>query len=157
MFITKDWVQEKGACLGGMKYFLEHWPEGAEYQTILDQLAKDNEAGYADWLMEHAGRTDAVMEVQGDLKVEGNIFFAGFIRVSGFLSAGLRIKAGEGIKAGEDFGIYAGLRLRISLKAKYALVVAKEVPKNLLLGIFKPQNGSPQESEVEAGETSSNG
>ena len=175
MFINKDWVKEKGACTEGFRYFIEHFPEGAEYQSILDVLAKDNQGGYADWLMKHAGRTDAVLEVDGDLEIEGNLFFAGMIKVSGFIKASLRIKAGssieagldikagwgieagwgikagssieagsdikagEGIEAGEDYGIYAGLRIRVSLKAKYALVVAKEMPNNLLLGIFKPR------------------
>ena len=155
MFITLDYLKEKSACGAGQRYFADHFPEGAEYQAVLDVLAKDNQGGYADWLMDNVGKTDAVMEIDGDLEVEGNIFFAGLIKVSGFIKASLRIKAGwgieagsgikagwgieagSGIEAGDDYGIYAGLRVRISLKAQYAVVVAKEAPKNLMLGIFK--------------------
>jgi hypothetical protein len=168
MLITLDLLKEKSACHSGQKYFTDHFPvdlfpEGAEYQDVLDQLAKDDEGGYADWLLRNIGKTDAVMEVDGDLEVEGNIFFAGVIKVAGFIEAGSGIKAGWGIEAGSgikagwgieagsgikagsgieaglDFGIYAGLRVRVSLKAQYAVVIAKEMPKNLLLGIFKPK------------------
>jgi UDP-3-O-[3-hydroxymyristoyl] glucosamine N-acyltransferase len=53
------------------------------------------------------------------------------------IKAGWGIKAGDGINAGADWGIYAGLRLKLSLKAQHAKVIAKTRPKNLLLGEYE--------------------
>jgi uncharacterized protein (DUF342 family) len=100
MFITLEFLKEKSACSAVQKYFSDHFPEGAEYQDVLDVLAKENERNYADWLLKNVGKTDAVMEIDDDLEVEGNIFFAGSIKIKGFLKATLSIKAGSGIEAG---------------------------------------------------------
>ena len=191
MLITLDWLREKGACADAVKRFEETYgQEGAEYQDVLDALAKENNASWASWLIQKAGRTNAVLEVDGDLVVEASIFFSGFIKATGRIAAkhlmagwgieaGEGIKAGGGIKAGEgieagggieagegikagggieagegikagwdieagwgieaggDYGIYAGLRIRISLKSKYALVIANVRPENIVLGEFK--------------------
>ena len=53
------------------------------------------------------------------------------------MGAGGGIKAGEGIEAGGDFGIYAGLSVRLSLKSQYAIVSAKTEPPNIQTGTFK--------------------
>ena len=157
MKITLDWLKEKNACGEARREFAKRFPEGAEYQDVLDALAAENNFEWAYWLMHAAGPVDTVLEVE-ELTAEASLFFAGkvivkgaievakWILAGGGIEAGGGIKAGEGIEAGNDFGIYAGLRLRISLKAEYAVVKAKEMPNNLLLGTFEKR-----EKEVEAG------
>ena len=158
MQITHEWAREKGACDGGMQWFQEHFPDGGDYQEILDELAKENRSDWASWLIQNAGRLNTVLEIDGNLDVEHSIFFAGFIRVKGFLRAAKRIiagsgiKAGWGIEAGSDWGIYAGLRVRISMKAEYALVVAKTEPRNIICGTFKTAQEKPETSEGDQAE-----
>ena len=60
-----------------------------------------------------------------------------FVRAGMFVEAGTFVRAGGSVEAGEDYGIYAGLNIKISLKAQYAIVIAKTKPKNLLLGTFQ--------------------
>ena len=52
------------------------------------------------------------------------------------IKAGGGIEAGWGIKAGDDFGIYAGLKIRIRQKKEYATIRAKEKPQNIVCGEF---------------------
>ena len=111
MFITKESLKEKGACGAGTRAFIERFPEGAEYQTILDALAAENNYEWASWLMYQFGTTDTVMEIN-ELNIEASLFFAGKIIVKGaikiakWLLAGRGIEAGDGIEAG--WGIKAG-------------------------------------------------
>ena len=62
------------------------------------------------------------------------------------IEAGWGIKAGEGIKAGADYGIYAGLRLRISQKMR-AVVIAATKPKNLLLGTYQAKEETGEQHQ----------
>jgi len=184
MFITKENLIEKGACSSGMQWFEQNFPEGGEYQEVLNKLAEQNEIGFAQWGLSQFGRTDTVLEVE-EIDCSASIFFAGsvvvkgLIKVANFLLAGRGIKAGwgieagrgikagsgieagsgikagsgieagsgikagwgieagSGIEAGDDFGIYAGLRVRISLKKEYAVIHAKEEPRNIVCGEYK--------------------
>ncbi len=77
------------------------------------------------------------IKVSGSLRITKSLFAGRYIEAGWGIEAGGGIKAGWGIEAGENWGIYAGLSVRISYKAKHALVVAKKEPKNLLLGAFK--------------------
>ena len=52
------------------------------------------------------------------------------------IEAGLGIEAGEGIEAGCEFGIYAGLRCRITSKT-LRKIIAKERPENIMCGEFE--------------------
>ena len=149
MKITLEYLKEKQACSDGVVWFSSKFASNeADYQEVLDALAKENRSEWAQWLMQHAGRTDAVLEVKGDLIVEHSIFFSGFIKATGKIAAkfifsgsgikaGWGIKAGSGIKAGEDFGIFAGLRIRISQRTKYAVITAKEKPNGIICGKWK--------------------
>lgn len=129
MQITLQWLEEKNACAKARLAFKHEYPEGAEYQDVLNALAADNKISWAYWLIQNAGPTQEVLLVD-ELSVDTSFFFAGRIAVNG------DIKAGRDIEAGRDFGIYAGFRASISQKSKYAIVRAKEKPKNLLLGTF---------------------
>ena len=60
------------------------------------------------------------------------------------IEAGDGIEAGLGIQAGDDFGIYAGLRIRVSQKELYAIVSAKVKPNNLFCGVWKELKGTSE-------------
>ena len=126
MKITKELLREKGACAAGYMDFLkefpqEKYPDGVEYQDLLDCCAEKN-FSYGLWLLSEFGRTDDVRKVDGDLITEKSIIFAGRLEVSG------------SIKAGCEFGIYAGLRVRIT--SEYRKIIAKTKPENIMCGEF---------------------
>ena len=132
MKITKELLREKGACAAGYRDFLkefpeEKYPDGVEYQDLLDCCAEKN-FSYGLWLLSEFGRTDDVRRIDGDLITKKSIIFAGRLEVSGI------IKAGWGIEAGCEFGIYAGLRVRIT--SEYRKIIAKTKPENIMCGEF---------------------
>jgi hypothetical protein len=166
MEITLEWLQEKNADQAFQDRFADVFGEsGADYQAVLDYLAADDYAQWARWLMSAAGPTDKVMRITGDLITEKSIFYSGSILVTGEIKskylfagegikagmgieagtgikagwgieAGRGIKAGDGIKAGEDWGIYAGVKLRLSLKKGYATIKASSAPANICCGQY---------------------
>ena len=110
MKITKELLKEKGACVDGYRDFLreypvDKYPDGVEYQELLDCCAEKN-FSYGSWLLGAFGKTDEVRKIDGDLIVEKGIIFAGRLEVKGCIEAGDGIKAGDGIRAG--WGIEAG-------------------------------------------------
>ena len=150
MKITKELLKEKGACAAGYRDFLKEYPvdkypDGVEYQELLDCCAEKN-FSYGSWLLGAFGKTDEVRKIEGDLIVEKGIIFAGRLEVKGCIKAGEGIKAGGGIEAGRGikagggieagggFGVFAGLQVRIPDWAKYAKVSAKAKPENLISG-----------------------
>ena len=200
MKITKELLKEKGACAAGYRDFLKEYPvdkypDGVEYQELLDCCAEKN-FSYGSWLLGAFGKTDDVRKIEGDLIVEKGIIFAGQLEVKGCIKAGdgieagngieagdgieagwgikagLGIEAGDGIKAGggieagdgikagggieagdgieagwgieagdgievgNKFGIYAGLRCRITNKTQRK-IIAKKRPENIMCGEFE--------------------
>ena len=146
MKITKELLEEKGACVDGYRAFLEEYPEkkfpdGVEYQELLDVCAEKNWE-YGVWLLNKFGPTNEIREIKGDLIAEKSIIFAGQIKVSGGIKAGRYIEAGGGIKAGgqietgEEFGIYAGLCCKIT-NHKFRKIIAAERPENIMCGEFE--------------------
>ena len=110
MKITKELLKEKGACAAGYRDFLKEYPvdkypDGVEYQELLDCCAEKN-FSYGSWLLGAFGKTGEVRKIDGDLIVEEGIIFAGWLEVKGCIKAGDGIEAGWGIEAGE--GIEAG-------------------------------------------------
>ena len=157
MKITKELLKEKGACVDGYRDFLKEYPvdkypDGVEYQELLDCCAEKN-FEYGSWLLEMFGRTDEVRKIGGDLIVEKGIIFAGQLEVRGCIEAGDGIEAGRGIKAGRgieagrgikagcEFGVYAGLRCKITNKT-FRKIVAKERPENIMCGEFEEKSDS---------------
>ena len=205
MKITKELLKEKGACADGYRAFLEEYPvdkypDGVEYQELLNCCAEKN-FSYGSWLLGAFGKTDEVRKIDGDLITEKGIIFAGQleakgcikagwgieagegiraglgietgygIEAGGGIKAGLGIKAGEGIKAGygikavgdieagwgieagwsikagngikagDEFGIYAGLRFRITNKTQRK-IIAKKRPENIMCGEFEEKSDS---------------
>ena len=181
MKITKELLKEKGACAAGYRDFLKEYPvdkypDGVEYQELLDCCAEKN-FSYGLWLLDVFGRTDDVRKIDGDLIVEKCIIFAGRLEVKGCIEAGWGIEAGYGIKAGCgieagwgieagygikagcgieagsgieagygieagcEYGIYAGLRCRITNKT-FRKIIAKERPENIMCGEFEEKSDS---------------
>ena len=148
MQITKELLKEKSACADGYRWFLEKFPEGGEYQAVLDALCEDDRLDDAKWLLGKFGAMDTVFEAEsivgrkhfvfaGRIAVSGKIVVSGFLVAGSGIEAGWGIKAGEGIEAGDDFGIFAGIRIRISRWSFDAVVRAKMPPKNLISGKFE--------------------
>ena len=152
MKITKELLKEKGACADGYRDFLreypvDKYPDGVEYQELLDCCAEKN-FSYGSWLLGAFGKTVEVRKIEGDLIVEKGIIFAGRLEVKGCIKAGEGIKAGLGIKAGwgikagggieagDEVGIYAGLSCRITNKTQRK-IIAKERPENIMCGEFE--------------------
>ena len=110
MKITKELLKEKGACAAGYRDFLKEYPvdkypDGVEYQELLNCCAEKN-FSYGSWLLGAFGKTDEIRKIDGDLIVEKGIIFAGWLEVKGCIKAGWGIEAGDGIEAG--LGIEAG-------------------------------------------------
>ena len=169
--ITVEMLKVKGACASGMRDFLkefprEQYPDGADYQEVLNRCAEHERANYAEWLLNEFGATNTTLSVD-KINTDGYVFFAGRIEARGEIrckaimagreikagrgikacwgieagrdiEAGEGIKAGRGIKAGEDFGVYAGLAVRLSDKSQYAKITAKEKPANIICGEWVP-------------------
>lgn len=146
MKITKELLKEKGACAAGYRDFLKEYPvdkypDGVEYQELLDCCA-EKDFSYGSWLLGAFGKTDEVRKIDGDLIVEKGIIFAGRLEVKGCIKAGGGIEAGwgidvgGGIEAGDEFGIYAGLHFRITNKTQRK-IIAKERPENIMCGEFE--------------------
>ena len=140
MKITISWLQEKNACPEGIAWFREKYPEqldGVDYQSILDDLGKENKRDWAEWLLSNAGSTKDTLEIKGDLILEHSIFFAGSIKVSNNIFVSGDVTAGWSVTAGGDYGIYVGLSVRVSQKVQYAIVYSKTRPENLILGEWR--------------------
>src|SRR3990167_9822181 len=166
MQITLEFLKEKNACHDGIAWFEKHIGTSGEYQAVWDALAADEATpiDWARWLLETAGKTNDVKVISGDLTGD-RFYFSGEVRITGaaivkFLLAGLGIKAGGGIKAGwgieaglgikagggieagggikagEGFGIFAGIRVKISAWNIYARIICKSKPQNLISGFW---------------------
>ena len=163
--ITVEMLKVKGACASGMRDFLrefprEQYPDGADYQEVLNRCAEHKRPNYAEWLLNKFGATNTTLSVD-EINTDGYVFFAGRIEARGKIrckaimagreieagwgieagcgiKAGCGIEAGEGIKAGEDFGVYAGLAVRLSYKSRDAKITAKEKPANIICGEWVP-------------------
>ena len=159
MKITKELLKEKGACVDGYRAFLEEYPEkkfpdGVEYQELLDVCAEKNWE-YGVWLLNKFGPTNEIREIEGDLIVEKSIIFAGQIKVSGYIEAGggikaggkikagLGIKAGGGIEAGEEIEAGEGIKAGWRIKAGGGIEAGEEIEAGL---------GIKAGEEIEAGE-----
>lgn len=149
--ITRNHLAQLGACESGMDFFDQTYPEGkAEYQDMLDKAVAGGHTDYATWLLKKVGSTEDVLEVEEINSKELDIVFAGRvfaklgiivrrliagegIKAGGGIEAGDGIKAGEGIKAGGGYGIYAGLRVKVTNR-EYRTIRAKNKPDNIMCG-----------------------
>ena len=143
MIINTEWLKEKNSGNDLLTWFADHFPDGGELQSVLDQACADDRPGDASWILKHAGRNDSVYEAE-TIKAKhfifaGSIKISGSIEINGYIEAGGGIKASGGIEAGEDFCIFAGLRVKFTRWKMNALVSAKTKPVNLISGFWKDQ------------------
>ena len=152
--ITLRYLREIGACAEGRSAFEKAFPDGGEYQTVLDKCAEEGRMDFASWLLHKVGPTDDVRTYEEQINDENiSICFAGTLifkkgaRVKGIeagcgikagegIEAGDGIKAGEGIEAGEGYGVFAGLKIKLSNWSLYARVSASCKPTNLISGYW---------------------
>ena len=160
--ITRDRLAQLGACKSGMDFFDKTYPDGqAEYQDMLDKAVTGGHTDYATWLLDKIGPTEDILEVEEINEKELDIVFAGriFIKlgvvvrrliagkgikaglgikaVKG-IEAGWGIEAGRGIEAGGEYGIYAGLRVKVTERV-YRTIKAAEKPSNIMCGEWTEQ------------------
>ena len=148
--ITRDHLAQLGACKSGMDFYDRTYPDGkAEYQDMLDKAVAGGHTDYATWLLEKVGPTEDVLEVEEINSKELDIVFAGRVfaklgiivrrLIAGLgIEAGCGIKAGYGIEAGCGYGIYAGLRVKVTNR-EYRTIRAKNKPDNIMCGEWVEQ------------------
>jgi len=151
--ITLAYLKELGACREGQREFQKAFPDGGEYQEVLDRCAEEGRLDFAGWLFSHVGHTEDVRTYSEDIaEPDKNIFFAGRIEFVGSvfargIEAGCGIKAGEGILAGEGYCVFAGLCVPMSSWESLAVVTAKSKPNNLASGFWKPLEDSDEKTQ----------
>ena len=143
--ITLAYLKELGACRDGQREFQKAFPDGGEYQEVLDRCAEEDRVDLGRWLLEHVGPTEDVRVYEEAIDdADKNIIFAGGldfraeVKIRSLLS-GCGIKAGRGIQAGYDFFIFAGLNVRKSEWEHRAIVTANAKPENLMSGCWRPK------------------
>ena len=137
MKITKELLREKGACADGYRDFLKEYPvdkypDGVEYQELLDCCAEKN-FSYGSWLLGAFGKTDEVRKIDGDLIVEKGIIFAGRLEVKGCIKAGEGIKAGDGIEAGWGINAGEGIEAGCGIKAGWGINAGEGIEAGLCI------------------------
>ena len=143
-FITLDYLKQLGACREGQREFQRVFPDGGQYQEVLDRCAEEGRIDFGSWLVNHIGPTEDVRVYEEEIDDSNlNIIFAGKVEFKRgakvkHLFSGCGIKAGCGIEAGKDFCIFFGLKVRKSRLEFDAIVTAKTKPDNLISGFWKP-------------------
>ena len=204
--ITLRYLREIGACAEGRSAFEKAFPDGGEYQAVLDKCAEEGRMDFASWLLHKVGSTDDVRTYEEQINDENmSICFAGAlifkkgarvkhieagdgieaglgieagwgieagegieagwgieagcgieagwgIEAGEGIKAGCGIEAGWGIEAGEGYGIFAGLKIKLSNWSLYARVSASCKPTNLISGYWVES-----ENRNEANGTAKNG
>ena len=139
--ITLAYLKELGACRNGQREFQKAFPDGGEYQEVLDRCAEEGRLDFAGWLFSRVGPTEDVRTYSEDIaEPDKNIFFAGRIEFVGSVFA-RSIKAGWGIKAGDGYCVFAGLCVPTPHWESLAVVTAKSKPNNLVSGFWRPLGG----------------
>lgn len=137
--ITLAYLKELGACREGQREFQRAFPDGGEYQEVLDRCAEEDRVDLGRWLLEHVGPTEDVRVYEEAIDdADKNIIFAGGLD----FRAKVKIRSllsGRGIKAGDDFYIFAGLNVRKSDQEHHAIVTANAKPENLMSGCWRPK------------------
>ena len=147
-FITLDYLKQLGACREGQREFQRVFPDGGEYQAILDRCADEGRVDFGSWLLNHIGATNDVRIYEEKIDAPNrSIIFAGDIKLKSganvkFLFSGHSIEAGRGIEAGKDFCVFAGLNIKKSEWPIFAVVTAKEKPTNLISGYWKQRKNT---------------
>jgi cytoskeletal protein CcmA (bactofilin family) len=86
MKITHDWLVNKRACKDGVEYFDNHFPEGGDYQNVLNNLGTTRYLSYIHWLIEAIGPRAAYDLVCDSIKTN-HLARAGDLTCNGPLEA----------------------------------------------------------------------
>lgn len=149
--ITLDFLKAHDACEDGQSEFERVFPDGGEYQVVLDRCAYENRMNFAQWLMNICGPSDDIRTFEDDIdEPDKNIAFAGTlyfkkgvnvkrilagcdieagdgIVVGESIDAGYNIQAGRGIKAGYSIDAGWGIKAGECIKAKYIIKASKGI------------------------------
>ena len=138
-FITLDYLKQLGACREGQREFQRVFPDGGEYQAILDRCADEGRLDFGSWLLNHIGATNDVRIYEEKIDAPNRgIIFAGDIKLKSganvkFLFSGHSIEAGDGIKAGwgieAGWGIKAGrdIEAGLGIKAGWGIKAGRDI------------------------------
>ena len=122
-FITLDYLKQLGACREGQREFQRVFPDGGEYQAILDRCADEGRVDFGSWLLNHVGATNDVRIYEEKIDAPNRgIIFAGDIKLKAganvkFLLSGRGIEAGESIEAGRGIKAGCGIEAGDGIKA----------------------------------------
>ena len=76
--ITLDFLKAHDACAEGRREFERVFPDGGEYQQVLDRCADEDRMDFAQWLMKVCGPSGDVRTFDEDFdEPDKNIAFAG--------------------------------------------------------------------------------
>ena len=149
--ITLDFLKAHEACQAGQSEFERVFPDGGEYQVVLDRCTDENRMDFAQWLMSVCGSSDDIRTFKDDIdEPDKNIAFAGTlyfkkgvnvkrilagydikagdgIVVGESIDAGYNIQAGRGIKAGCSIEAGWGIEAGEGIKAKYSIKASKGI------------------------------
>ena len=140
MTITWEEVKRKGvdeesfwkSCEQVLK---TEYPEGMEYQELLNLCAENGWHRFAVWLLQTFGRTNDLLRIDGEypsdaslyvcgnlkatgpLQIRGHILAAGTIMTNGDIQAGRSIQAGRGILTGRSIQAGGAIRADSSIRA----------------------------------------
>ena len=126
-FITLDYLKQLGACREGQREFQRVFPDGGEYQAILDRCADEGRLDFGSWLFNHIGATNDVRIYEEKIDTPNRgIIFAGDIKLKAganikFLLSGRGIEAGRGIKAGKGIKAGEGIEAGCGIKAGWGI------------------------------------
>jgi len=89
--------------------------------------------------IEASGSIEAGRSIKADWDIEagGSIKADWYIEAGESIKAGRYIEAGGYIEAGKDYGIYAGLNIRLSGQKEYGYITADSKPNNIMCGYWK--------------------
>ena len=96
--ITPALLKAKGATNSGYWDFMKHYPDGCDYNKLLQACTEADRDDYAEWLLRAFGytRTDLIIP-EGEYKK--STIFSGTIKCKGDLCTTGSVQAGFGIKA----------------------------------------------------------
>lgn len=104
--ITKERLRAWEACATGFRWFVEKFPQGAEFAEVYAALVADKRHGDADWLVEHVlAELDDTVERVRQILMLANAATTGHWAIAASLGIGARAKAGAGgaiMLAGRD-------------------------------------------------------
>jgi len=167
-FLTLDYLKELGACEDGQVEFQRVFPDGGEYQEVLDRCAEEGRTDFGRWLLDRIGPTDdvrvyddAVIDPDKVIMFAGRIeckqyvvvkaIYAGWgIKAGGGIKAGDGIKAGGGIKAGWDIEAGWGIKAGQGIEAGRGIKAGRDIEAGEGYGVFAGLNVRKPDWETDA-------